>query len=175
MKLTDLKVLGEELGIARLIGRISKMRKALIFLTLFWFNPMIAACSENSSHKSAHSKNESVQNQEAKGRFFQAKITSWGFGPEVSGDSIDTIKNTCTIEVTTPDGQLPTSLSVQDIFPYMKVHGHGAPDDQITFTIEGNKITVSKIAFTMSGPWELHVKATVNGQTEELEIPVVVP
>jgi len=29
--------------------------------------------------------------------------------------------------------------------------------------------------FTMSGPWQLRVKAKVNNTTEELEIPVEVP
>lgn len=151
------------------------MKNSLWFLLLCSIGTTMGGCSENSSHKSAHSANATAQNQEAKGNFFQAKITRWTTGPEVSGDSIDTINNTCVIEITTPDGQVPTSLTVQDIFPYMKIHGHGAPDDQITFKIEGNTVTVSKIAFTMSGPWELHVKATVNGQSEELEIPVEVP
>jgi hypothetical protein len=27
----------------------------------------------------------------------------------------------------------------------------------------------------MSGPWELHVKVSAGGRSEELEIPVVVP
>ena len=151
------------------------MKSSLCFLLLCSMSPMVGACSENSSHKSSHSANESAQNQEAKGKFFHAKILRWTTGPEVSGDSLDTINNACVIEITTLEGQLPTNLSVQDVFPYMKVHGHGAPDDQITFKIEGNTVTVSKIAFTMSGPWELHVKATVNGQSEELEIPVEVP
>lgn len=151
------------------------MKSAFWFLLLCSTCPVVGACNENSSHKSLHSNNEAAQNQEAKGKFFQAKITRWTTGPEVSGDSIDTINNACVFEITTLEGHLPTSLTVQEIFPYMKVHGHGAPDDQITFKIEGNTVTVSKIAFTMSGPWELHVKATVNGQSEELEIPVVVP
>ncbi|MBM3383238.1 MAG: hypothetical protein FJY29_12505 [Betaproteobacteria bacterium] len=151
------------------------MKTSLWFLAVFLLSPMVAACDENSSHKSTHAEHGTTQNQEARGKFFKAKITSWTAGPEVSGDSIDEIKNACQIEITTPDGQVPASLSVQDIFPYMKVHGHGAPDEQITFTIEGNKVSVNRIAFTMSGPWELHIKATVNGQSEELEIPVVVP
>ena len=151
------------------------MKTSLWFLAVCSLSPMVAACDENSSHKTGHSEPEAAQNQEARGKFFQAKITGWTTGPEVSGDSLGEIKNACIIEITTPDGQVPTSLSVQDIFPYMKVHGHGAPDEQISFTVEGNKVSVNKIAFTMSGAWELHIKATVNGQSEELEIPVVVP
>lgn len=151
------------------------MKKLLLISALCWFETMMVACSNDTAHKSSHAANGTAQNQEAKGLIFAAKIVSWNFGPEVSGDSLETIKNSCVIEVTTVDGQIPTSLSVQKVFPYMKVHGHGAPDDQITSSIDGNKISVSKIAFTMSGSWELHLKATVNGQTEELEIPVLVP
>lgn len=152
-----------------------KILNTLMILLLGTAHCLIVGCSEKSSHDTKHSASSAEQKQEAKGKFFHAKITRWTTGPEVSGDSLDAINNACVIEITTPEGQLPTTLTVQDIFPYMKVHGHGAPDDQIAFKIEGNTVTVSKIAFTMSGPWELHVKATVNGQSEELEIPVVVP
>jgi hypothetical protein len=136
---------------------------------------LVYGCSEKASKNGDQSSQTSTQVSEAKGKYFSAKIVSWSVGPEVSGDSISDINNACIIEVTTPTGGIPDSLTVQDVFPYMKVHGHGAPDEQITYTIEGNRIKVSKIAFTMSGPWEIHVKATSNGQSEELEIPVVVP
>ena len=142
--------------------------------------PLIAlfsftGCSNKSGKNGDHSSQASTQASEAKGQYFSAKIVSWSVGPEVSGDSLADINNACIVEITTPTGGIPDSLTVQDIFPYMKVHGHGAPDEQITFTVEGNRLKISKIAFTMSGPWELHVKATTNGQSEELEIPVVVP
>ena len=112
---------------------------------------------------------------EIKGRYFNAKILSWSVGPEVSGDSPQEIRNACEIEITTASGEIPATLSVQKVFPFMKVHGHGSPDEQILTEVSGNRVKVSKISFIMSGPWELHIQATVNGQSEEIEIPVVVP
>lgn len=132
------------------------------------------SCAAKSNTDHTHSM-ESTSKSEAKGRYFSARITRWAVGPEVSGDSISEINNSCEIEITTPSGGIPESTSIQAVFPFMKVHGHGAPDEQITTSLQGNKLTVSKIAFTMSGPWELHIQATVDGKYEELEIPVVVP
>ncbi|MEY2987878.1 MAG: hypothetical protein RJB13_1399 [Pseudomonadota bacterium] len=131
------------------------------------------SCSE-SGHE-GHGGHESTSVSETVGQNFRAKILSWSNGPQVSGDSVAEMNNECIVEVLLADGSAPEALTVETAFPYMKVHGHGAPDEQITFKIEGNKVTVSKIAFTMSGPWELHIKVSAGGRSEELEIPVVVP
>ncbi|MFZ9520725.1 MAG: hypothetical protein ACO3A4_09625 [Silvanigrellaceae bacterium] len=132
-----------------------------------------AGCSGKAQGDSSEASRASTS--EVKGQFFNAKIVGWSVGPEVSGDSLQDIRNACEIEITTPSGEVPSSLSVQKVFPFMKVHGHGAPDEQIVTEVVGNRIKVSKISFIMSGPWELHVQATVNGQSGEVEIPVVVP
>lgn len=110
-----------------------------------------------------------------RGNVFSARIVSWERGPQVSEDISPESLSKCVIEILTLDGQVPQLLSVTDAYPYMKMHGHGAPSRQITRTLQANKLTVDNIMFTMSGRWELRVKATVNGQSEELELPVVVP
>jgi hypothetical protein len=134
-----------------------------------------AGCSGKAQGDSSEASRAGANNTQVKGQFFNAKIVGWSVGPEVSGDSLQDIRNACEIEITTPSGEVPSSLSVQKVFPFMKVHGHGAPEEQIVTEVVGNRIKVSKISFIMSGPWELHVQATVNGQSGEVEIPVVVP
>ncbi len=132
-----------------------------------------SSCSD--SEHASHSEQGTDTVSEAVGQNFKAKILSWSTGPEVSGDTVADMNNECVVEVLLADGETPDALTVETAFPYMKIHGHGAPDEQITFKVEGNKVTVSKIAFTMSGPWELHLKVSAGGRSEELEIPLVVP
>lgn len=134
-----------------------------------------AGCSGKAQGDNTEASRSNTSASEAKGQYFNAKIVSWSVGPEVSGDSLQDIRNACEIEITTPSGEVPSSLSVQKVFPFMKVHGHGAPDEQIATEVVANRIKVSRISFIMSGIWELHVQATVNGQSGEVEIPVVVP
>ncbi|NBO39757.1 hypothetical protein EBU99_14420 [bacterium] len=153
------------------------MRLRIVFALLLLLSCSIVevSCSKSSAQGSSSGSQAASALGQAKGNIFTAKILSWSKGPEVSGDSVSEMNNACVIEIKTADDKVPESISVSDIFPFMKIHGHGAPDDQITWKVEGNQIIASKISFIMSGPWELHVKAVVNGQTEELEIPVVVP
>jgi hypothetical protein len=148
------------------------MIKHLLFALLF-LQTLSCAAKANTDHADSAANTES--SRIVRGQFFAARIVSWTQGPEVSGDVLSDINNSCIIEIQTADGQIPSSISVLHVFPFMKVHGHGAPDEQIKMELNGNQLKVSKIAFTMSGPWELHLRATVNGQTEELEIPVAVP
>lgn len=134
----------------------------------------MSACAQ-SEH--GHGGGVSFENTEAavvRGKVFAARIVQWQRGPQVSEDISPESLSKCEIEITTLDGQVPAALSVETAYPYMKIHGHGAPSGQITRTLQGNRLTVDNIMFTMSGPWELRVKASVNGQTEELELPVVV-
>lgn len=134
-----------------------------------------AGCSAKAQGDNSEASRTGATANEVKGQFFNAKIIGWSVGPEVSGDSLQDFRNACEIEITTTSGEVPSTLTVQKVFPFMKVHGHGAPDEQIVTEVVGNRIKVSKISFIMSGPWELHVQATVNGQSGEIEIPVVVP
>jgi hypothetical protein len=103
---------------------------------------MTTACSKATSHHSSDSQPVAGQEQIVRGKIFSARIVNWERGPEVSGDTLNDINNACVIEVTRADGQTPTSLTVLDVFPYMKVHGHGAPDEQITTAVEGSRIRV---------------------------------
>lgn len=150
------------------------MRQILALrFVVFVIGFFLLSCSNGSSGSSADQNTALVS--QVSGTYFQAKILEWTFGPEVSGDSVTEMKNTCRIEVRLADGSTPAGLAVESAYPFMKIHGHGAPDEQIAVTVEGEVVTVSNIAFTMSGPWELHLKVSANGQSEELEIPLEVP
>ena len=154
------------------------MELAVFKKILMSFSVLCLALSQTScgdSDHSSHTENGTNNVSEVVGQNFRAKILSWSSGPEVSGDSVAEMNNECVVEVLLADGSTPEALTVETAFPYMKIHGNGAPDEQISFKVEGNKVTVSQIAFTMSGPWELHVKVSAGGRSEELEIPVVVP
>lgn len=148
----------------------SKIFPVCLFLML----PVSACAQTTHSHEDT---NASANTEAAfvRGKVFSARIVSWERGPKVSDDTSAQSLSKCVIEIITVDGQVPQSITVTDVFPYMKMHGHGAPSGQIIRSLDGNKLTVDNIMFIMSGSWELHVKATVNGQTEELELPVAVP
>lgn len=149
------------------------LKKMIVSCSVLCLALSQSSCSD--SEHASHSEQRTDTVSEAVGQSFKAKILSWSSGPEVSGDSVADMNNECVVEVLLADGTTPDALTVETAFPYMKIHGHGAPDEQITFKVEGNKVTVSKIAFTMSGPWELHLKVSAGGRSEELEIPLVVP
>ena len=58
----------------------------------------------------------------------------------------------------------------------MKIHGHGVPRAYLpVWNTEGNLVSVDKLGFIMSGPWEIIVQARVDGVEDSVEIPVVVP
>ncbi len=150
------------------------MRVFLLRLASLAAPIMLTCCGQGGGRSPDLAEGDKAE-QKISGAIFSAKILEWRTGPEVSGDSLDQIRNSCVIEISTNKGTNPESLSVQRVFPYMKIHGHGAPDKQVVFSVADNRVIVDKIAFTMSGPWELHVDATVDGQREKVEIPIVVP
>jgi len=135
----------------------------------------VSACAQSHHEHSDQPSAENIEVALVRGNVFSARIVSWERGPQVSEDISPESLSKCVVEILTLDGQVPQSLTVTDAYPYMKMHGHGAPSRQITRTLQANKLTIDNIMFTMSGRWELRVKASVNGQSEELELPVVVP
>lgn len=104
------------------------------------------------------------------GAFFAA--LSWEQGPDKGKESIAL--------VTFADEQrlLPQSVTNVSFVPWMTIHGHGQGNRKVTITpVEGhhNVFRVSGIFFIMSGPWDLRIEASVNGDRDKLAILVDVP
>jgi hypothetical protein len=109
----------------------------------------------------------------AKGAF-RARILAWQSGPQVTQG--DGTRNSFAIEVATACGVKPSQFEVISLSPYMKVHGHGVPRAYLPeWQVLENKVTVTKLGFIMSGPWEINLQANVNGVADNIEIPVEVP
>ena len=58
-------------------------------------------------------------------KLFLAKIVSWEKGPQVTRS--DDTRNEFQVKILSPNGADPEKIEVLDLFPYMKVHGHGVP------------------------------------------------
>lgn len=71
----------------------------------------------------------------------------------------------------------PNTLSDIRIKPWMKIHGHGTGNlvpQLIPVKDNPTKFLVSEIYFLMSGPWELQINATINGNPDYVEVNVEV-
>jgi hypothetical protein len=105
---------------------------------------------------------------------FRAQIVSWQKGPQVTKS--DDTRNELQVKILGPNGADPEKVEVLNLFPYMKVHGHGVPKSfEPKWEVQGNVIQVKQLGFIMSGPWEVNIKARVNGVEDTIEIPVEVP
>ena len=71
----------------------------------------------------------------------------------------------------------PNSISDIRLKPWMRIHGHGTGNlvPTIIPVIDNpTKFLVSEIYFLMSGPWELQINATINGNPDYIEVNVEV-
>ncbi len=75
------------------------------------------------------------------------------------------------------DRTLPEKVEAVKFLPFMTIHGHPGATRRQTVTSENqdNTYIVQGFSFTMSGPWDLIVTATINGKQDKLVIPVEVP
>lgn len=104
---------------------------------------------------------------------FRAAITRWVSGPSVTLGEDG--RNAFEITLARADGTAPASVTVGEVFPYMKVHGHGSPRAyQPALAVEGSVVKVTRLGFVMEGPWEVVVRATIDGREDTVEIPVEV-
>ena len=105
---------------------------------------------------------------------FRARIKAWTSGPEVTQNGAP--RNAFSIEFATASGHKPVSFEALKVTPYMKIHGHGVPRAYLPdWKMADNLVSVEKLGFIMSGPWEIIVQARVNGVEDSVEIPVEVP
>ncbi len=77
---------------------------------------------------------------------------------------------------------LAKTLEVKElkIWPYMKIHGHGGARKTIITEIPAANplelsYQISGFRFTMSGPWEIEVRAVIDGYNYALSMAVDVP
>ena len=104
---------------------------------------------------------------------FRAAIKLWSAGPSVTLGEAG--RNAFEITLAREDGTAPDSVFVAEVFPYMKVHGHGSPRAyQPVVVVVGSVVNVTRLGFVMEGPWEVVVRATVDGRQDTVEIPVEV-
>jgi hypothetical protein len=105
---------------------------------------------------------------------FLARIFGWSAGPQVTTN--DGSRNEFEIHFATAEGFVPATFEVLDLRPYMKIHGHGLPRAYLPrWSVAGNTVRVTDLGFIMSGPWEINVRARVDGTLDDIEIPVEVP
>lgn len=77
-----------------------------------------------------------------------------------------------------PDSSIPKSVTEMDIDPWMPSMGHGTyrGDQKITAIDPAlGLFRVDGLYFTMGGPWELRIDATVNGTKDRVLLSVGIP
>jgi len=106
--------------------------------------------------------------------FFRARIKEWQSGPQVTQN--ESTRNAFSIEFATKTGHKPTSLDSIQVTPFMKIHGHGVPRAYLpVWNVEDHLVHITQLGFIMAGPWQIIVRARVNGIEDSIEIPIEVP
>ena len=76
------------------------------------------------------------------------------------------------------DGEMIHGVTITEVTPWMQVHGHGAPTDNLMFQQHdemGHAWMIMGVEFSMpgaAGAWVIKVKFTANGQEDEVHLPV---
>lgn len=110
----------------------------------------------------------------SKNQVFRAQIFSWEMGPQVTKS--DATRNSFKIRIFDSKGAKPDSVEVVELYPYMKVHGHGVPKSYAPkWEASENLVHVTGLGFVMAGPWEINMKARVNGVEDSVEVAAEVP
>lgn len=128
----------------------------------------LVACGSDDSNASS-----STEYVPSKNGVFLAKV-EWPeplkAGPGVNNQAIVTIVKA--------DGQTPGEVTFSEFHPRMPAHGHGTneTDQQIAPRTDAtNVFDVTGIMFVMAGEattWVTDVVATVDGQTDQAEVPI---
>ncbi len=86
-------------------------------------------------------------------------------------------ENRVVVTIASDTLQTPKSLRIMEIKPWMKIHSHGSGHLVPKWkAVRGEHIfEVENIYFIMSGPWELKLKAEIDGVVDELEFQFEVP
>lgn len=96
----------------------------------------------------------------------------WLEGPAISET------NRCRLVFFDKQGQAAHTVSGVKLKQWMKSMNHGAATIDLELSHEAERadaVLVSGLYFSMGGPWELLVSATVNGTTDKIEYAVEVP
>ena len=92
---------------------------------------------------------------------------SWQIGPSMNED--EQIENKLALSFKTYTGIVPTSLTNVQVTAWMPEHKHGTGNElpKTNFDV-GGKAIIDNIWFTMSGKWEMILKAAVNDVADEV-------
>ena len=74
----------------------------------------------------------------------------------------------------------PLEVKELKVWPYMKIHGHGGARKTIITEVPSADLSelsyhISGFRFTMSGPWEIEVRAVIDDNNYTLSMAVEVP
>jgi hypothetical protein len=132
---------------------------------------LTTGCGSSAHHKNAAPTSPSSDDATlATSGAFSVRLL-WLDGPNVSRNS------TLRLSFFAPGGEPATTVADVSVRLWMTTMVHGGGDaQQKTHWVEGvaSDVVVDNFSFTMGGPWDVHVKATVNGQADEAVIPVTV-
>jgi hypothetical protein len=74
----------------------------------------------------------------------------------------------CTMYIDLLDDELDAGVegATMTVFPWMGIHGHGSTEEPVVEEIGDGRYRAFPITFTMPGPWEIFVDATVPDTAE---------
>lgn len=99
-------------------------------------------------------------------------LLKWLYGPSVtpseSRAQLLFVTSQCEFDL--------AKFAVTHVKPWMSVHSHGAPTNELRIQKETTGFSVTGLYFVMSGPWELIVQFTgPDGRPDSIEFKVAVP
>ena len=96
---------------------------------------------------------------------------NWGVGPTVFDNNHP--MSSATIWFSDLDGHPTKSITNVTVKPWMPDMGHGTGRFQPKVTVlDGERVRIDNIAFSMPGAWQLQITASVNGIQDQAKIAV---
>ncbi len=97
----------------------------------------------------------------------------------VQGPDFENEDNQVRLLFFTTGGKAASAVVLDDFHPWMTSMGHGAPTIDIEWQTQDaatpHIIVVKGLMFTMGGPWDLMIEATVDGTADKAAFPVDIP
>lgn len=149
----------------------TKLRSASVLIALS-LPILMVGCGDKNEKKDNIAGNEDLP----EGSVF-SKTKAYVVKVETSAALVPEAFQTIQLHFTDANGVAAESVSDVTLKPWMTIHNHGTATKKLKLTpVEGKPdvIEVTNLWFTMGGPWDLLITATVNGTADDAILPVEV-
>ena len=79
------------------------------------------------------------------------------------------------MQIVSPTGELMPEAMIEEVFPWMPAHGHGAGYVPMITSTGTGSFNVDPLYLWMSGGWTVTFTVNVNGASEDAVVDVCIP